>query len=87
MATKFHQPLRMCVSCRQREVQSKLLRIQCINSNLQRYMKEGRSFYLCKDCLTEEKKIFKVLMRQCKSKEKDKLMNKLKEIITDGRKS
>ncbi len=85
MAEIFHIPLRMCVSCRQRDSQSNLLRIQCIDGNLDKFNERGRSFYVCKNCLKEEKKLSKALMRQCRSGDKDKLMNKLKEIITDDR--
>jgi predicted RNA-binding protein YlxR (DUF448 family) len=87
MAKKFHQPVRMCISCRSRELQNCLIRLQYIDSSLEAYKSEGRSFYLCKKCINEEKKVIKSLMRQCKSGDKDKLMNKLKEIITDDRKS
>ena len=85
MAEIFHIPLRMCVSCRQRDSQSNLLRLQCIDGNIDIFKGRGRSFYLCKNCLKEERKLSKSLMRQCRSGEKDKLMNKLKEIITDDR--
>jgi len=87
MAKKFNQPLRMCISCRQRDTQSKLLRLQCENSQLSFFRGSGRSFYICKVCLDEPKKLSKALMRQCRSGNKDKLMNTLKEIITDDRKS
>ncbi|MEN4046392.1 MULTISPECIES: DUF448 domain-containing protein [Sulfurimonas] len=87
MAKKFHQPTRMCVSCRIREPQCNLLRLQCFNGELTAFDGTKRSFYLCQSCLKEEKKLLRALMRQCKSPDKDKLMNKLKEIITDDRKS
>jgi len=87
MAKKFHQPIRMCVSCRTREAQNNLLRLQCFNGELTLFDEVGRSFYLCQSCLKEDKKLIRALMRQCKSSDKDKLMNKLKEIITDDRKS
>jgi predicted RNA-binding protein YlxR (DUF448 family) len=87
MAKKFHQPTRMCVSCRQKEAQFNLLRLKCNNAELALFNGVGRSFYLCNNCLNEDKKVIRALMRQCKSGEKDKLMNKLKEIITDDRKS
>ncbi len=87
MAKIFYQPTRMCISCRVREVQNNLLRVQYIDGLLENFSGKGRSFYICKDCLTQEKKLSKALMRQCKSGEKDKLMNRLKEIITDDRKS
>ena len=85
MAEIFHIPLRMCISCRQRDSQSNLLRLQCIDGNIDQFTGRGRSFYLCKNCLKEERKLSKALMRQCRSGDKDKLMNKLKEIITDDR--
>jgi predicted RNA-binding protein YlxR (DUF448 family) len=87
MAKKIYLPTRMCISCRQRDVQEKLLRLQCIDSLLEIFQKKGRSFYLCNECLCQEKKVIKSLMRQCRGGDKDKHMNKLKEIITDDRKS
>jgi len=87
MPRKFQQPVRMCISCRQRDIQNNLFRLQCIGGSLDVFCGVGRSFYLCKNCLNEEKRVLKALMRQCKSGDKDKLMNKLKEIITDDRKS
>ena len=87
MAKKFNQPLRMCISCRQRDLQNKLIRFQCDNSQLSLFSGDGRSFYLCKICLQDQKRVLKALMRQCKSGDKDKFSNILKEIITDDRKS
>lgn len=87
MAKLFNQPTRMCVSCRQRDSQNQLLRLQCIEGSLVAFNGNGRSFYLCEDCLSNEKKILKSLMRLCKSGDKEKLTNKLKEIIADDRKS
>ncbi|HEY9203311.1 MAG TPA: hypothetical protein VIM82_03175 [Sulfurimonas sp.] len=87
MAKKLNQPLRMCISCRQRDVQDNLIRLQCMDSQLSLFRGSGRSFYLCKVCLEDEKKVLKALMRQCKSGERDKLAKTLKEIITDDRKS
>jgi predicted RNA-binding protein YlxR (DUF448 family) len=87
MAKKLNQPLRMCISCREKDVQNKLLRLQCIDGSIEVFKGFGRSFYLCNVCILSEKKVIKSLMRQCKSPDKDKLTNKLKEIITDDRKS
>jgi len=87
MAKKFYLPTRMCITCRQRDAQSNLLRLQCIAGTLDVFFGSGRSFYICKTCLNEEKKVSKSLMRQCKSADKNKFMNKLKEIIADDRKS
>jgi len=87
MTKIIHKPMRMCISCRNRDTQQNLLRLQYIDGNLESFKKSGRSFYICKTCLTDEKRLPKTLMRQCRSGEKDKLMNRLKEIITDDRKS
>ncbi len=87
MAKKFNQPLRMCISCRDRQVQEKLLRLQCNGGLLEAFSGSGRSFYLCKNCLLLENKVTNALMRQCRSGDRDKFTNKLKEIITDDRKS
>ncbi len=87
MSKKFHQAIRMCVSCRERVEQKLLVRLQCIEGILKAFNNNGRSFYICKTCLLNEKKIMKSLMRQCKSGDKDKLATRLKEIITDDRES
>jgi predicted RNA-binding protein YlxR (DUF448 family) len=87
MAKKFHIPTRMCISCRERLAQDKLFRLRCQDGELSRFVGYGRSFYICEKCLCDEKKISKALMRQCRSKHKDKLTSRLKEIITDDRKS
>ena len=87
MAKKFHQAIRMCISCRERQAQKLLLRLQCKEGLLETFNNSGRSFYVCNDCLSNEKRIIKALMRQCKSGEKDKILIALKEIITDDRKS
>ena len=83
----MHLPTRMCVACRTKTAQNDLLRLQCKNQEISHFHGEGRSFYFCDDCLSQEKKIVKALMRQCRGGDKDKFMNKLKEIIVDERKS
>lgn len=79
----FHQPLRMCISCRTRELQESLVRLQYLQSELTHYSGIGRSFYICKMCLKDEKKIIKSLMRQCKTSNKEQFVSILKEIIVD----
>ena len=85
MAKNFHQPTRMCISCRERDAQSNLLRLTCIDGEISLYQDRGRSIYLCFSCQNDEKRLSKALMRQCRSNKKEELMNKLKEIITDDR--
>jgi predicted RNA-binding protein YlxR (DUF448 family) len=62
----------MCINCRDRFAQSKLIRLQShktdIGFKIVLFSGEGRSFYLCKECLSlEERKLNKALFRQCKS--------------------
>ncbi|MDF1876412.1 DUF448 domain-containing protein [Sulfurimonas sp. SAG-AH-194-L11] len=85
MAQNFHQPIRMCISCRERAVQSNLFRLRCVDGELSSFDGIGRSFYLCFSCLDDGKKLSKALMRQCRTNKREQLMNKLKEIITDDR--
>ncbi len=85
MAKKFYQPSRMCICCRERDFQKNMLRLQCIDSNIEVFNGVGRTFYLCDNCLNDDKKLLRCLMRQCKSGDKEKLLNKIKEIITDDR--
>lgn len=87
MAKKFHEAVRMCISCRERMAQDSLIRLQCEDGDLQLFKGSGRSFYLCNECVSVEKKVLKALMRQCRSGNKEKFLNKLKEIIPDDRKS
>jgi len=87
MAKIINLPIRMCVSCRDRYKQKLLMRLQCKEGSLEAFNKSGRSFYICDTCLSNEKKVIKSLMRQCRSGDKDRLTNRLKEIITDDRES
>jgi predicted RNA-binding protein YlxR (DUF448 family) len=87
MTKKFYQPTRMCVSCRTRSYQNNLIRLQCIDGVLGSFSGVGRSFYFCQECLLDDKKVLKSLMRLCKSGNKEYLMNKLKESIAYERKS
>ncbi|WP_366141262.1 DUF448 domain-containing protein [Sulfuricurvum sp.] len=82
MAQKLHQPIRMCVACRERFAQSALLRLQCREGILEPYSYKGRSFYLCISCV-EHKKTPGQLARQCKNGATEMLMNRLKEIIVN----
>ena len=70
--------IRTCISCRNRFPQRELLRLQCINKVLVKFTNIGRSFYLCEECVLNEKKTVKTLYRQCKNKADYE--NQLKEI-------
>ncbi len=87
MAPKVNYPQRMCVACRERFEQKNLLRLQCKDQLLSSYNGSGRSFYLCFECVDNEKKVTRALARACKSGDMKYLSTQLKEIIADVRKS
>lgn len=72
----------MCIVCRERFLQSSLLRLQCKEGHLEPYMGMGRSFYLCSACV-DHKKTSGQLARYCKSNTPAGLMNRLKEIVVN----
>jgi|GEM_PF-155961 predicted RNA-binding protein YlxR (DUF448 family) len=54
---KKQKPTRMCISCRTKTVRLTMLRLQQRESNIIAYQGAGRSFYLCNECINNEKKI------------------------------
>jgi len=62
------KPFRMCIACRNRFIQSELLRLQCKDGHLKPYSGAGRSFYICKGCLDDKnrKAILKRVSNICK---------------------
>jgi predicted RNA-binding protein YlxR (DUF448 family) len=91
----LEKPVRMCITCRERLGKSELLRLQCQNKKLVLFTGNGRSFYICHECVkfgikTQnnqtkrlEKKIKSSLCRECKNTE-DYILQ-LKEILTNVR--
>ena len=83
-----HIPFRMCISCRGKIEQRKLIRLQCKDKNIIEYTNRGRSFYICKDCFKKSKneKLAKSLQRYCKT-DKEKILKMVeihKEKIFNG---
>jgi predicted RNA-binding protein YlxR (DUF448 family) len=59
--------IRMCINCRIRNIQTDLIRLQCVDNELVPFTQNGRSFYVCKPCFKlKEKKLLKALSRACK---------------------
>jgi len=53
-----YKPIRMCISCRMRNYQIDMMRLQILDDNIIiRYNNSGRSFYVCKECIGDKKKI------------------------------
>lgn len=89
------ETVRMCITCRKRLIKPKLLRLQCKNKKLVLFNNDGRSFYICYECIkfgitnegiqikALEKKIKNSLNRECKNQED--YIFQLKEILKDVR--
>ncbi len=87
------KPIRTCVICRNKFEQKKLLRLKCEDKKLVPFNHNGRSFYICNDCISilehkqsnqkDYKKIEKALYRECRNK--DDYIGQLKEILTHVR--
>jgi len=56
---KKHIPIRMCVGCREKIAQKELLRLQKIDKEATLYSGTGRSFYICKGCIENNKHLTK----------------------------
>jgi predicted RNA-binding protein YlxR (DUF448 family) len=54
---KKNNPIRMCITCRKRESQKTLLRLQLIEGSIVAYKGFGRSIYLCEACRLSEKRL------------------------------
>ena len=91
--TILKKPTRTCVICRSKFPQNELLRLKCEDKKLVLFDNNGRSFYICNDCISkledsqnnqkDYKKIEKALFRECKNK--DDYIGQLKEILTHVR--
>jgi predicted RNA-binding protein YlxR (DUF448 family) len=54
---KKNNPIRMCITCRKRESQKTLMRLQLVDNSIVTYQGFGRSIYLCQECSLNEKKM------------------------------
>jgi predicted RNA-binding protein YlxR (DUF448 family) len=80
-----NEPIRMCIACRERELQKKLIRLQQNNNNIFPYTGQGRSFYLCKNCSQNSKKIKSLIKRfRLSIEESEQFVKYLKELDKNG---
>jgi len=54
---KKSQPIRMCIACRSRHPQNTLIRLKLLGKEVVAFDGLGRSFYLCDECVKNEKKV------------------------------
>lgn len=78
-------PVRMCIVCRERFLQTQLVRLQYKESKLIYFSGEGRSFYLCLKC-KDVPRLCDCVIRVCKldKKNKENIKSALKEIFLYG---
>ncbi len=79
---KKSQPIRMCISCRDRHSQKSLIRLKLEGKDVIAFDGKGRSFYLCDMCIKNEKKI-KGLTKRFKQDE-ERFVKLLKELVKNG---
>jgi len=73
------KPIRMCIVCKKRDYQKNLLRFQCKNGKIIKFSNEGRSFYICNECLNS-KRLIKLLSNRC-NKNKTDIQKQINEIL------
>lgn len=54
---------RMCVTCRKRSHQNKLLRLQVKDNKLYLFNGSNRSFYICQECQEKQKTFISIAKR------------------------
>ncbi len=72
----------MCISCRTRESQNDLIRLQLKDRHVIPFCGAGRSFYLCPSCASNAKRMRGIAKRL--GVESDPLLTTLKEFTTHG---
>jgi len=91
--TILKKPIRTCICCKVKLEQIQMLRLMCKDKKLISFDGNGRSFYICNDCINivlnmqnnqkDYKKIEKSFYKECKNK--DDYIGQLKEILTHVR--
>ena len=76
------QPIRMCVICRKRDMQSNFLRLQKFE-DIVKFTGKGRSFYLCKECLKKEN-IDTIMTKRFRLDGESDFFKIKKEFLSDG---
>ncbi|PAF43201.1 DUF448 domain-containing protein [Helicobacter sp. 11S02596-1] len=72
--------VRMCVCCRKRFIQSKLFRLKINNARIGLFDGSGRSFYLCEECIDNNKIIGSLTKLKNAPKDKNIIKEQIEEI-------
>jgi len=76
------QPIRMCIACRSRHPKNTLIRLRQDDTTIIASDGKGRSFYLCLECVNNEKKV-KGLVKRFKQ-DIEQFTKLLKELMNNG---
>jgi len=76
------QPTRMCIACRSKHPQNTLIRLKQNANEIVVYDGIGRSFYVCNQCIQNQKKV-KGLVKRFKQDE-EHFTKLLKELMNNG---
>jgi predicted RNA-binding protein YlxR (DUF448 family) len=79
---KKNNPIRMCITCRKRESQKTLIRLQLVDDDIVAYRGFGRSIYICRVCSCNEKRVNGLAKRF--RLERSKISAILKELDKNG---
>jgi len=80
-----NEPIRMCIACRERDLQQKLIRLQQDINQVFPYTGKGRSFYLCAACGKNKKKIKGLIKRfRLSANDGERFVKYLKELDKNG---
>ena len=79
---KKSQPIRMCISCRSRNPQHTMIRLKQFDKKIVVFDGNGRSIYVCCECIKNEKKV-KGLVKRFKQNE-EHFTKLLKELMNNG---
>lgn len=84
--TDKHEPIRMCIVCKNRYLQKKLHRFKNFQGELYNKFNFGRSVYLCEACILSEDNILqKAFIKACKNLNIKITQQKIKEIVLNGK--
>ncbi|WP_095273708.1 DUF448 domain-containing protein [Helicobacter sp. 11S03491-1] len=72
--------MRMCICCRKRLIQNELLRFKIEHVKIKLFDGNGRSFYICKECMSSDKIIGSLAKLKNAPKDKNIIKEHIEEI-------
>ena len=72
----------MCLACREKSARDILVRVEQNGSDIVNYSGVGRSFYICYNCINNEKKVKGLAKRF--GQDRERFVKFLKELVKNG---